>query len=176
MAKTTTAPAETSPSSRPPDPPGTILRVRKREQTLTLVARKLTAPQQFSTIDGRVRPGEIGDYVLSYENGVAVDVVGPQELARAYETIVPEAQLTLTPEQITRIAKCVRFGGTATAESLVSAIESLAFVAIGEHRLPFTPGQIAELKLRADKRGMAYDAYVKRIVDLILEQFFQTSF
>lgn len=133
------------------------------------------APKAYSTIQGRVETAYPGDWILSYDNGVIVAVCGPQEYARTYEPLVEVPELTLTPADLTALAPCLRFGATNSARDLVQAVQSLAVVQIGEVTVPFTPGQIAELKLRADKRHMPYDAYVRLIVQHILDNFFLTK-
>lgn len=39
---------------------------------------------------------------------------------------------------------------------LLARVNRLASLSIGEHRLEFTPGQLAELKIRADKNGREF--------------------
>ena len=173
--RATSAPG--TPRSEPPHPQPAAppsarpITVRRREHLILYTARQLTEPQEISTIHGPQR-GQAGDYVVSYDNGIAYQVVSEGEFLRDYQTVGEQQGLTLNPEQITRIAKCVRFGAAASAAELTTAIEAISHVQIGGVDVPFSPAQIAELKLRAQKRGQTPEQYTKMIVDHILDNFF----
>lgn len=52
------------------------------------------------------------------------------------------------------------------------AIDRLASIAIGDIRLPFTPGQLAELQHRAAKRGRTVEQEMRAVVSRIEEELF----
>lgn len=169
--------------SAPPTLPGSAipspvapLKVRRKQQIIPLLARKVeptSDPFEVSTLEGKVEKAYPGDYVIYYDNGVAVAVCGPQEFARTYEVLPDEGQtLLLSTADLQAIAPSLRFGATQSTKDFVQAVQGLASVSIGEVKVPFTPGQIAELKLRADKQRLSYEAYVKLIVQHILDNFF----
>jgi hypothetical protein len=64
------------------------------------------------------------------------------------------------------------FGSTRSGPDLVKAIERLASIKVGDIRIPFTPGQVAELQHRAMKRGRTVEAEMKAVVDRIEDELF----
>jgi hypothetical protein len=168
MRETASALAERPPERRP-------LRVQLRGASTVYLARLLTEPTPISCLNGTIVQGQIGDVVISYENGVAITVTSAADYERSYQIVEQPSGLALSAESLSRLAKVLRFGATANERDFVQAVESLAKVAIGGVDVHFTPGQIADLKTRADKRGLPYDVYVKRIVDHVLQEFWTSK-
>lgn len=112
-----------------------------------------------------------GDVVVAYDNGVTVDVLSPTEFERQYIPVAEASGIHLSEESLVRLGKVLRLGATHSEAELVQSVESLASVAIGEVKVQWSPGQIAELKRRADRRNLPYATYVRRIVDHILQEF-----
>ena len=63
-------------------------------------------------------------------------------------------------------------GATLTATNLVKAVDRLGSMRIGDIRIPFTPGQLAELQHRATKRGRTVEAEMRAVVARIEEEVF----
>jgi hypothetical protein len=63
-------------------------------------------------------------------------------------------------------------GATRSPEFLTIAVERLASMKVGDIRIPFTPGQLAELQYRAQKRGRTIEAEMKAVVDRIQDELF----
>jgi len=80
--------------------------------------------------------------------------------------------LQLSPADCDRIEETTGFASTRSAEELVKAIERLASIKIGDIRIPFSPGQIAELQHRAQKRGRTLDAELRAVVSRIEDELF----
>lgn len=59
-----------------------------------------------------------------------------------------------------------------TPSSLLTAVERLASMKIGDIRIPFTPGQLAELQHRAQKRGRTIEAEMRAVVARIEQELF----
>lgn len=55
---------------------------------------------------------------------------------------------------------------------LVRTIDRLASIRIGDIRIPFTPGQLAELQHRASKRGRTVEQEMRAVVARIEEELF----
>jgi hypothetical protein len=91
-------------------------------------------------------------------------------LARHQPAPVPG--LHLTPAETDRIAEALGLGAQATAASILAAIDRLASVRIGDIRIPFTPGQLAELQHRAAKRGRTVEAEMRAVVARIEDELF----
>lgn len=80
--------------------------------------------------------------------------------------------LHLSAAETDRIAEALGLGARPTAASILAGIDRLASVRIGDIRLPFTPGQLAELQHRAQKRGRTVEAEMRAVVARIEEEIF----
>jgi len=92
------------------------------------------------------------------------------DLAAQSPTATPG--LTLTLIQCGRLEETLGIGATRSFEQLVKAVERLAAIKVGEIKLPFTPGQLTELKHRAEKRGRTIEQEMKAVVDRIRDELF----
>jgi hypothetical protein len=84
----------------------------------------------------------------------------------------PTPGLTLTPVECDQIATALGLGSRPTAASILTAVERLAALHIGDIRIPFTPGQLAELQHRAGKRGRTVEAEMRAVVARVEEELF----
>lgn len=80
--------------------------------------------------------------------------------------------LLLSPADCGRVEDLLGIGATRSASALVAAIARLGSISVGEIRLPFTPGQLEELKYRAEKRGRSVAQEMKAVVDRINDELF----
>jgi hypothetical protein len=80
--------------------------------------------------------------------------------------------LVLSPADVRQLDELLGLGATVSGERLVQAIERLASIKVGDIRIPFTPGQLAELSHRAQKRGRTVDAEMRAVVARIEDELF----
>lgn len=80
--------------------------------------------------------------------------------------------LLLSQPDCQRLEDTLGLGATQTVETLVKAVERLASMKIGDIRIPFTPGQLAELQHRASKRGRTVEAEMRAVVARIEDELF----
>jgi hypothetical protein len=80
--------------------------------------------------------------------------------------------LHLTVVECDRIATALGLGSRPTATSILTAIDRLASLRIGEIQLPFTPGQLSELQYRALKRGRTVEAEMQAVVARVKDELF----
>jgi hypothetical protein len=90
------------------------------------------------------------------------------------ENDAPASQpgLQLSPGACNRLEETLGLGATRSPEFLTIAVERLASMQIGDIRIPFTPGQLAELQHRAEKRGRTVEAEMRAVVARIEEELF----
>lgn len=87
-------------------------------------------------------------------------------------TPAPVEGLVLDQVDCTRLDERLGLGSTQNAIRLIAAIDRLASIRIGDIRIPFTPGQLAELHHRAEKRGRTVEQEMKAVVARIEEELF----
>jgi hypothetical protein len=63
-------------------------------------------------------------------------------------------------------------GSTRTPDEFTRAVSRLASICIGDIRIPFTPGQLAELAHRAHKRGRSVEEEMRAVVSRIEDELF----
>lgn len=113
-----------------------------------------------------------GDWLIS-QGASVVDVVVGSKLHDQYDVIQEGVFL---PKALTaRVENVLGVGAMKDADRLLSAIESLATIEIGLIKIDFTPGQLAELKHRASKRGFTIEQELRRVVDRIKDEIFYRS-
>lgn len=76
------------------------------------------------------------------------------------------------PAECHQLEETLGLGATRSPESFVAAVARLASMKIGDIRIPFTPGQLAELQHRAQKRGRSLEAEMKAVVARIEDEIF----
>lgn len=113
-----------------------------------------------------------GDYLI-HRGAQVIDVCDEATLKRSY--MVVEEGL-FVPKETCDLIECITGVGTArTPKELLAAIDRLAFIEIGGIRIQFTPGQLEEIKHRAEKRGYTVAQELGRIVDRIKDEIFFRS-
>jgi hypothetical protein len=85
---------------------------------------------------------------------------------------LPPGSLVLSAEDCRRLEETVGLATTVSPAVLLAAIERLAAIRVGDIRLPFTPGQLAELQHRASKRGRSIEQEIRAVVDRIRDEIF----
>jgi hypothetical protein len=78
----------------------------------------------------------------------------------------------LSPGEADQIATALGLASAVTGPAILTAIDRLASIRIGEIRIPFTPGQMAELQHRATKRGRTVEAEMRAVVARIEDELF----
>ena len=84
----------------------------------------------------------------------------------------PPGGLHLSAVECDRLAEALGLGAAVTASAILTAVDRLAAVRIGDIRIPFTPGQLAELQHRAAKRGRTVEAEMRAVVARIENELF----
>lgn len=98
-------------------------------------------------------------------------VVSTSVLTEGYEPL-EEGGLTLSGRQARLLEDRLGPGTTASGEKLLAAVERLARIGIGEIELPFTPGQLEEMKYRAERRGRTITEEFKLILSRLADELF----
>jgi hypothetical protein len=80
--------------------------------------------------------------------------------------------VTLSPREADQIAEALGLGTAPTAAAILTGIDRLASLRIGDIRIPFTPGQLAELQHRAMKRGRTVEAEIRAVVARLEDELF----
>ena len=139
----------------------------------TLTAVRVATDQTITLPDGHVRRAVAGDWLIT-RGRIVVDVVGPVQLTDRY-TVTDSSDRLLTAAMRTRLEDTLGVGATRTPEDLIAAVERLAAIAIGDVKIAFTPGQLEEIKFRANKRGQTVEQAMQAVVDRIKEEIFWRS-
>ena len=126
--------------------------------------------EDIHTADGRLVHAQIGDYRIVRDT-LTLDVVPPGQFTYAYEEI-PQGALLLGVRDCNALDEVLGLGATQNADRLVAAVNRLASIKVGDIRIPFTPGQLAELQHRAQKRGRTLEAEMKAVVARIEDELF----
>lgn len=120
--------------------------------------------------DGRTIPGLAGDYRI-VRGTHTLDVVSPDRFAKEYEA-KPIGGLLLSQKDCDALVERLGLGATHDGERLIDAVDRLAKVEIGGIRIPFTPGQLAELRHRAVKRGRTVELEIRAVISRIEDELF----
>lgn len=101
------------------------------------------------------------------------DVVRAGALALKRGLQLPEGRfIPLAPHQIERLEAILSGGSLLNGDDLVRKTERLAGISFLHVRLPFTPGQLEDLQVRAERQGLTVEQLVERAAGRIYEQFF----
>ncbi len=133
--------------------------------TRVLNSRSVTFPDGTGAV---VHPG---DWLVSLGHSPAFDVIPAVSFPGPYE-VVTESALTLSRADCEALEATLGIGTTRTPAALLAAVQRLARLSIGSVDLPFTPGQLEELKTRADKRGQTLQQALQAVVDRIKDEIF----
>jgi len=86
--------------------------------------------------------------------------------------VAPSGALTLTRFECSQIEEVTGIGTTRSPGELIRAVARLASIQVGDIRIPFTPGQLEELRHRAHKRGRSVAEEMKAVVDRLQDELF----
>jgi hypothetical protein len=131
-----------------------------------LDGRGLTLPS------GQVVFPKLTDWLVM-RDGQLIDVCDDAHLASGYIEI--QEGTFLSRALCVRIENTTGIGTTRSPEELAKAIERLATIQIGHVKIDFTPGQLSEIRHRAEKRGLSVKQEIERIVDRIRDEIFYRS-
>lgn len=95
-----------------------------------------------------------------------------QQLTRFVAYPPTRRALLVSDEGIAQIEKALRGGSITTERGLLDRIENWAGVTIGHVRLDFSPEQLREIGVRAQKQNKQPKQVVEDIVGQLQEQFF----
>lgn len=124
----------------------------------------------MTTAEGATVPVLAGDWIIS-RGPTVVDTAGNLRLDAKYDT-VHAGELTLSPTLCHALDDTLGLGSTRDPSSLLIAVHRLATIEIGTIRIPFTPGQLEELKHRAFKRGHSLQQELQACVDRLQDELF----
>lgn len=87
---------------------------------------------------------------------------------------VPSGQrvLVLTGDAVEEIDRLLGVGSTTSALALLAAIRAWAGITLGSIRLDFSPAQLDEIALRAEKQGKPPEEIVRDLVEQIARDLF----
>lgn len=120
--------------------------------------------------DGQKVPVAPGDWLITV-GSQTLRTLSAAAFADSYEA-VDEGGLRLSPVQCRALEDRLGPGSTAAAAALQSAVERLAHLSIGGVEVPFTPGQLEELRFRATKRGRTLEQELQAVVDRVKDELF----
>jgi hypothetical protein len=164
--RSTSTPATGSTTTGKPTPSNwteaTKLQVRKKGPTLT--AARASQAGVDTPVGGHAVTYGTGDWLISQGTHL-LEILSAASFPGAYE-ILHEGQLTLSPADRQQLERTLGLGATASVVSLIAAVERLAAIEVGTIKIDFSPGQLAEIKHRAAKRGHT----VQRELELAVER------
>lgn len=82
--------------------------------------------------------------------------------------------LVLTGEALDTTERILGLGSTVTSAAFVLALRGHAGITIGDIRIDFSPGQLAEIQHRAEMQGKTPQVIVEDIVAQMSVEFFNT--
>ncbi len=153
-----------------PQPPAQPSKLTVRERAPQLTAVRLPTAREVTLYDGRTVQAGVGAWMIT-RGKIILDVATPQALNQRYE-VIDDQGLTLRGYDRDRLEQTTGVGSTRTPTDLVEAVERLAAISIGTIHVDFTPGQLAEIKHRAAKRGHTVEQELRATVDRIKEAIF----
>lgn len=101
-----------------------------------------------------------------------LDKLVTRQLQRFAKVEVGDRAVVLHGEALEEVDRLLGLGSTQSAAALLAAIRAWAGITIGGVRLDFSPAQLAEIQLRADKQGKTPEAVVQEIVEQLSRDFF----
>ena len=86
---------------------------------------------------------------------------------------LPEGRiLHLSGDVLEKLEGILQGGSLLNQEDLLRKVERLAGVSMLHVRFPFTPGQLEDLTVRAERQGLTVEQLIDRSAGRIYEQFF----
>jgi hypothetical protein len=164
---TTTSPPSTSTPAPRSSPPVRVKVAPKPQEQLTafqaLDELRVVLPHG---LERRVFPGE---WVVSRQ-GQAIDVLAASSFDQFYE--IKTGGLTIPPLAQATLEQRLGIGAAQSVRNLLQAVDRVVDLRIGNVRIEFTPGQMEELKARADKNGWTVKEEVEKIVSHLAGEMF----
>lgn len=148
-----------------------LTKVGLRRKGATLTGIRQSSPGVVTLPDGAERVVKPGDWLI-YQGAYLLAICADAEFPGPTYEIVAEGTLTLTVQDRDLLERAAGIGCTQTAVSLILAVQRLARIQIGDVTIPFTPGQLEELKHRADKRSQTVAQAVQAVIDRIKDELF----
>ena len=97
-----------------------------------------------------------------------------RQLARFIEYPPTVRVLPLAHDHLQQVEHLLGGGSIKSPEDLVERVRSYASVSLGKITLDLSVGQKAEIVHRAAKRGISPEAVMKEMVDIVLDEIFQS--
>ncbi len=111
---------------------------------------------------------------MAHEFKQPLDQLLDRQLARFVDFPPTVRVVPLSGEALQGIEQILGGGQIRTAVDLVARVKSYAQITLGNVVIDCSPAQKAELVHRATKRGLPPDVLVKEMVDLLLDQLFES--
>ena len=137
-----------------------------------MTAIRAAQPMRGTLVDGSTVFAAVGDWVVYGLTGQQVIGVIPADKFPGPYEVVAEGTLTLQKPDRELIEETAGIGSTQSVPELIGAVRRLAGISIGDVRIPFTPGQLEELTLRARKRGQTVQQAIEAVVARIRDELF----
>ncbi len=147
------------------------MRVRLRRAAAPYIGTRVLISRIVTFPDGTGAAVHPGDWLVSLGSAAPFDVIPSASFPGPYE-VVTDSALTLSRAYCEALERTTGIGTTRTPAVLLAAVQRLARLSIGSVDLPFTPGQLEELKARADKRGQTLQQALQAVVDRIKDEIF----
>lgn len=142
-----------------------------RRKGATLQAVRTQSVSYVTMPDGQERVAHPGDWLI-YQGAYLLALCPEADFPGATYEIVAEGTLVLTIQDRDLLERSAGIGCTQTAASLIHAVQRLARIQIGDVTIPFTPGQLEELKHRAEKRGQTLEQTIQAVISRIKDELF----
>lgn len=162
-------PASTStPALRSKLPAAPRLGLRRKGAPLT--GTRTTLPGSVVIADGSTVSYLAGDWLIQ-SGSIVLTVLPEKEFPGPYE-IVQEGALIVDKASREAFEAVAGIGSASTPAAMIQAAQRLCRIAIGDVNIPFTPGQIEEIKFRAEKRGITVQRAIQDVIDRIKDELF----
>lgn len=142
--------------------------VRPKEGWLTAVP--VTEGQVVSLIDGRLKVGQTGQFLVQ-QGGQTLEIVSEAELQKRFD-VQEMGGLHLSGEERRAIEDRLGVGCCQSGKTLVQAVRRIAALQIGTVEIPVTPGQWEEIQHRAKKNGRTTEQEVQQIAQRLEDELF----
>ncbi len=103
---------------------------------------------------------------------IPVEKLLARVLTKFADIPVNQRVVGLTGEHLEEVERLLGLGSTQNATTLMAAIRAWAGITLGDIRLDFSPAQLEELALRAEKQGKPTKDLVEDLVQQICRDLF----
>jgi hypothetical protein len=102
-----------------------------------------------------------------------LELSASQHLANALISIPSEGRYAvLSQKELQQLEDLLGGGSILNGDDLLKKVQRLAGITYGHIRLQFSPGQLEDLKRKADRQGKTVEQLVEQMAPRIHEQFF----